>query len=184
MVIEEPIVGKHVILRSVECSDAEFVLKLRLDENIRKFISPTENNTEKQVEWIAKQREREGDYYFLYTDTEGNKLGVISVYNVSGGIGETGRQMSLGGSVHNMEAEYLMMCFAFESLKLEKVVSTCYLMNKKAISKARKLGIKLDKIVEVNGEDSYYAEIASDDFYCTWKVRMESYLAKVENLKL
>nr|WP_306448964.1 GNAT family N-acetyltransferase [Odoribacter splanchnicus] len=184
MIIEKPIIGKHVIMRSVECGDAEFILKLRLDESIRKFISPTENNVEKQIQWIQEQREREGDYYFLYTDLNGENLGVISVYNVKDGTGETGRQMSFGGSIHNMEAEYLLMCFAFETLKLNKTTSTAYLMNKKAISKARKLGIRLDKIIQVNGKDSYYTEITVADFYCTWKLRMESYLAKVENLEL
>lgn len=184
MIIEKPIIGKHVIMRSVECSDAPFILKLRLDENIRKFISPTENNVEKQEEWIAWQREREGDYYFLYTDRQGEALGVISVYHICDGVGETGRQMSFGGSVYNMEAEYLMMCFAFDTLKLNKVFSTFYVNNKKVISKAKKLGIRLDKVIPVNGLDSYYVEITADEFYHIWRVRMESYLAKVENLKL
>ena len=184
MVLEKPIVGKHVILRAVECRDAAFILKLRLNENIRKFISPTENNVDKQVEWISRQREKEGDYYFLYTNKQGEDLGVISVYNIKDGTGETGRQMSFGGSIHNMEAEYLMMCFVFETLKLNKIISTVYLTNKKVISKARKLGIRLDKIVQVNGKDSYYTEITAADFYSTWKLRMEFYLAKVENLEL
>lgn len=184
MIIEKPIIGKHVIMRSVQCSDAPFILKLRLDENIRKFISPTENNVEKQIQWIQEQREREGDYYFLYTDLNGERLGVISVYHIQNGVGESGRQMSLGGSVHNMEAEYLMMCFVFEVLKLKKIFFTIYTFNKSVISKNKRLGIVFEKIVQVNNIDSVYGELNSVTFLEKWKPKMETYLKRVENLIL
>lgn len=182
MIYQKNINGTHITMKSVDCDDAEFILRLRLDEKIKPFISPTENSIEKQIDWIKQQKERNGDYYFLYTNKENIPLGVIGVYGIIRGVGETGRQMSFGDSISNMEAEYLLMCFAFETLKLDRVVSTIYKTNKKAISKGRKLGICFDKSVLVNDIDSYYVEVSAKDFRETWKPKMESFLSKVEYL--
>lgn len=180
MILETPIVGKHVKLRSVECDDAQFILDLRLNEAVRPFISPTVNDIEKQKQWIKTQRERLGDYYFLYTDLNDVALGVISIYNIYEQTGELGRQVGLENSLANMEAEYLTMCFAFETLGLREVVGTTYTTNTKIISKSKKLGYVLDKIVKVNGIDSYYLPLKYDVFCEKWKPRMETILSKFD----
>ena len=51
--------------RLVVESDAEFILSLRTDTFLTRFIHSTENNLEKQIEWIRnyKEREKEGREY-------------------------------------------------------------------------------------------------------------------------
>ncbi len=58
--------GLHV--RLVREEDAEFILQLRTDPLLSRFLHATKNNLQKQKEWIRdyKLREAKGeDYYFF-----------------------------------------------------------------------------------------------------------------------
>ena len=48
MIYDNVLKGKFVNLRSVLTSDSEFILKLRLDENLNKHINKVDNDLEKQ----------------------------------------------------------------------------------------------------------------------------------------
>lgn len=57
-------------VRLVTENDAEFILSLRTDEKLSRFIHSTDYDVEKQKQWIRdyKLREQNGtDYYFLYS---------------------------------------------------------------------------------------------------------------------
>lgn len=85
--------GLHV--RFVNENDAEFILKLRTDPKLSRYLHSTENNLEKQKEWIReyKNREKEGtDYYFLY-EYNGQPIGVSRIYNI-----DYSNQRATGGS--------------------------------------------------------------------------------------
>ena len=181
MVLNEFLKGKHVILRPVEEKDAEFILMIRLDERNAPFLGNTPNDIEFQKEWIRNQRERPGDYYFLYEDYDGNSQGVISVYNIHDNQAEVGRQVGLDDSLKNMEAEYLAMKFAFEKLNLEKIIGTTYVTNKRIYSKSKKLGLSVDGIINLNGRDSYLMSLTKSQFLNKWKPTMEFYLNKFDN---
>ena len=59
--------GLHA--RFVIESDAEFILSLRTNPMLSRFLHSTDNDVEKQKIWIRnyKERERNGtDYYFIY----------------------------------------------------------------------------------------------------------------------
>lgn len=61
--------GLHV--RFVNENDAEFIVKLRTNPKLCRFIHSTDDNVEKQKVWIRnyKLREKDGlDYYFIYFD--------------------------------------------------------------------------------------------------------------------
>ena len=54
--------------RLVEEQDAAFILSLRTDPKLSRFLHPTENDEEKQRAYIRgyKEREKQGkDYYFI-----------------------------------------------------------------------------------------------------------------------
>lgn len=76
------------LLKSVELSDAEFILSLRQDQRLNKHISPTLNDLEIQIEWLNSYFERnrkEEEYYFLIIDTDDNQpVGTVRVYNIEG----------------------------------------------------------------------------------------------------
>lgn len=80
----EPIQRYGVTLRLVEVDDAEFILKLRTDPKLNRFISYTSPELNDQVKWIQNYKEKEKqelELYFIAMDTEGNKFGTIRLYN-------------------------------------------------------------------------------------------------------
>jgi UDP-2-acetamido-3-amino-2,3-dideoxy-glucuronate N-acetyltransferase len=73
-----------ITLRLVEEDDAEFILRLRTDSGLNKFISYTSPEIADQIKWIQyyKMRELEGlEYYYIAQDQLGNKYGTIRLYN-------------------------------------------------------------------------------------------------------
>ena len=71
-------------VRLVLEDDAEFINDLRQDLKLSRFISPTEDNVDKQKEWIRnyKHRERAGeDNYFIYYHN-GKPIGVNRIYDI------------------------------------------------------------------------------------------------------
>lgn len=71
-------------VRLVNERDADFILKLRVNSKLSRYIHFTENNLDKQIEWIRsyKLREAEGkEYYFIYS-VAGKYIGVNRLYDI------------------------------------------------------------------------------------------------------
>lgn len=179
MIIEEIISGKYINMRSVEESDAEFILKLRLDSYNSQFINKTENNIEKQIEWIKNQRSRPDDYYFLFTDKKGNKAGVISIYNIEETRAESGRFISFGDSLQNMEAVLLHYDFAYNKLNKKLIHFTVSKNNKKVANMWKRLGIPIVGEKNVNGIESYYFELTNENYEKIFKPNIVSIFSKL-----
>lgn len=80
-------------VRLVREEDAAFIVKLRTNKRLSRFIHETDDDIEKQKEWIRKykQRETEGkDYYFIYFSGV-RPVGVNRIYNIT-------EESSTGGS--------------------------------------------------------------------------------------
>ena len=58
------IYGNNIDLRPVEIDDAEFILSLRIDPKLNQYLSPVENDLEKQREWIKNYRLYSRDLYY------------------------------------------------------------------------------------------------------------------------
>lgn len=72
-------------VRFVTESDAEFILKLRTDKTLSKYLHPVSPDIEAQRFWIScyKKRQEKGlDYYFIFIKN-GQKLGLERIYDVS-----------------------------------------------------------------------------------------------------
>lgn len=123
MVYNDVLEGKYVNLRSVEEKDAAFTLSLRQDPILTKYLPKLDITIEQQISWIRKQRNQEGDYYFVVENKKGEKIGVIGVYDVNGDCAETGRIAMIGNAFESIEAQLLSFDFAFDILKLEKTVN-------------------------------------------------------------
>lgn len=132
--------GKKVDLRMVEENDAEFILSLRLDPNLNKFISPTKNSVEEQINWIRRQKLIQDDYYFIIQQKDKTPLGTISLYNIKETVGEFGRWISKGNQVENLESAVLIHKFAFEELKLKEVITLTVSSNQKVLSFHKSFG--------------------------------------------
>jgi RimJ/RimL family protein N-acetyltransferase len=71
--------------RFVEVCDAEFVLSLRMDDKLGRFLSATNNDINRQQEWIKQYKQREAaneEFYFLFEAFDETKYGVSRIYNI------------------------------------------------------------------------------------------------------
>ncbi len=131
--IVKPIVGKYVILKSPTVEDAEFTLKLRQDPQICKYLPCINSTVEKQKEWIDNNRKKEDDYFFVVWTISGNRIGTISVYDITENSGEGGRLALIGTVEENVEATLLLYDFCFNNLQLKSVTGYVMSENKRAI---------------------------------------------------
>lgn len=81
-----------ITLRLVEQQDAEFIVRLRTDEKLARFLSATSNDVEAQKEWIRQYKEREKkeqEYYFI-ASYQGVIYGTTRIYNIEPDCFEVG----------------------------------------------------------------------------------------------
>jgi len=77
---------KHIYLRLIQEEDVDFLLSLRLNQQLSKYLNPIDDNKQKQLDWLKgyKQRETNGtDYYFVIVDKDIGDIGLIRVYNIN-----------------------------------------------------------------------------------------------------
>lgn len=149
MKAKQIIKGKFINLRPVEISDAEFILRLRLDENLSKFVNKVSSDVELQKKWIANQISRENDYYFIIEDKFSIMLGTISLYNIDCTSGEFGRWISIGSAIQNIESVILLHNFGFYDLNLELIHSNTVVENLRVISFHKSFGATLTDIITI-----------------------------------
>ena len=138
--ITDPIVGKYVILKIAELSDAEFTLRLRNDPKLTKYIPKIQNTVEQQRAWIQSSRERNDEYFFVVWTVDGERIGTISVFNIHGTVAEGGRLVLIGTGAENFEASMLLSDFCFDVLGLSKITGFILPENKRSIRFNKKLG--------------------------------------------
>ena len=79
--------SKSIRLRLIESADAEFILKLRVDERYNQFLSAVTPNIEMQREWIASYKNDEHkklQYYFIIERNDGTPCGTVRLYDFKG----------------------------------------------------------------------------------------------------
>lgn len=141
MAVTEPIEGRYVDLRSCTEDDAEFTRDIRKDPEFVKFLPAIDNTVEQQKAWIRKQREKDGDYFFVVWDKEGNRIGTISIYDVHGDHAESGRLAIKGeNAFQGIEAQILSFRFAFGTLGLECIDGFIFADNERAIRFNKQFG--------------------------------------------
>lgn len=79
--------GRTVALRLVQCSDADFILKLRGNERKNRHLSISATSVAAQVAWLNayKTREQAGsEFYFIIESLERTRLGTVRLYDIRG----------------------------------------------------------------------------------------------------
>lgn len=140
MVYDGIIEGIGVNFRSVTEDDAEFTYYLRQDKERTKYVHSVTGTIEDQKNWIRRQREREGDYYFLVEDKNGTPIGTVGYYDLEGVNGETGRLVMKGNSAQNCDAIMLIRKFAFEIMGADHIRCTAVKGNKPVVGQLKRLG--------------------------------------------
>lgn len=77
--------SKTIKMRYVEESDAEFILKLRLDERYNQFLSQVNADLESQRNWIKDYKKDESNkkqFYFIIERLDGTPCGTVRVYDL------------------------------------------------------------------------------------------------------
>jgi hypothetical protein len=72
-------------VRLVNEKDAEFILSLRTDQKLSRYLNSTKNDTLTQINWIReyKYRQNKGiEYYFIFLE-DNKPVGLCRIYNVN-----------------------------------------------------------------------------------------------------
>jgi len=131
------LIGKNLTFRYVQEDDAQFILELRLDPRLNKYISKTDSDIRKQIEWIKQyklRQDRKQEYYFIIIENNNNeKIGTTRIYNFSQNRYTSGSLIIKKGSPLNYFVEIYQICtdFAFETLGFTE----CAFANRKANKK-------------------------------------------------
>lgn len=144
MVYDGVIQGKTVRLRSIDEDDAEVTYKMRTDPEKARFVHPVQGTVEDQRKYIKRQRETPGDYLFVIEDLHGNPIGMKGVYNYNKEKNEieTGRFIGYGSQVQNIEAMKLGFDFAFDVLKVDRVVMSALENNDVMLGIQKRFGVE------------------------------------------
>jgi len=160
------LIGRTIRLRLVEEGDAEFILKLRIDERYNQFLSSVSPDLQSQKSWIRtyKLDEKAGkQFYFLIERLDGTLCGTVRVYDLKND------SFSWGSWILNedktrfaaLESAFLVYKFGFEELGYKKSHFEVMKGNDKVISFHTKMGAAM--IAE--DEQSFYFEITNSAVY-------------------
>lgn len=154
--------GLHV--RLVQEADAEFIVKLRTDETLRRYLGQTKNDIAAQRDWIAKykQRETEGtDYYFIYYHNE-KPIGVNRIYNIEEDKATTGSWVCVAdiNPVLSISTMLIVREVFFEELQ---IATNCFTVDKRN-ARVLKLHQMMGATISREDEINYYFTQTNDSF--------------------
>lgn len=134
---DKGISGKNSNLRIANEKDAEFILDLRLNPLLNRFIGPTDPSVENQRRWIENSYNKETDFHFIIEDKAGNRYGTIAIYDADyeNSEAEWGRWVIKPNSpiVCSIESNILAIQFALRILGLKKLKGGANHLNKEVV---------------------------------------------------
>ena len=161
-IIAEKLIGQFVNLKEADIEDAEFILQLRCDEKKSKYLHKTENDIEKQINYLKRYKEKKDEWYFIVLNKAGKKLGTNRIYDLKQDSFTTGSWIMMDGCLSEeiFESDYLVRMYGFEILGFDKTHLDVMKENKKVIAYHKMLGAK----VYDEDEESVYLEIFKKDY--------------------
>jgi len=162
----EPIMKYGVILRLVEIEDAEFILNLRTDPKLNKYISPTSPVLEEQTRWLHKykMREKEGlEYYFVVLDLEGKRYGTIRLYNRGNNCYEIGSWLFAHNSPLGMAVKAHIIGYEL-GFELFNADYCKFEIRKENTAVLRYIEFYKPQIIDTD-ELNYYFHLTKENFY-------------------
>lgn len=137
--------SKTIQIRFVEESDAEFILKLRLDPKYNQFLSSVNSDVQSQKDWIKKYKNDEAakkQFYFIIERNDATPCGTVRIYDLKED------SFCWGSWILNedktryaaLESALLVYQFGFNELGFEKSHFDVRKGNEKVISFHKKMG--------------------------------------------
>ena len=136
--------------------DAEFIVGLRTDPLRARFLHVTSPSIDDQRAWTERYFQREGDWYFVVEDLEGNAQGCVAIYNHNARSrrSEWGRWILRDGSLAALESAALVYEIGFARLGLESMYTHTESANLPVISFHTSMGSTTNGLVTgPEGED-------------------------------
>jgi len=136
--LEIPVFKYGLWFRMVEETDAAFILSLRTDARLARYLSQTENDVARQQEWIRayKVRELKGlEYYFIFEDHNHEPQGVVRLYDFKGKTYNSGSWLVKPGSddFTAIKSDLFISSFALDELGFEQCLFDVRKANKKVV---------------------------------------------------
>jgi RimJ/RimL family protein N-acetyltransferase len=165
----EQIHGLQTGLRAVQQEDAVFLLRLRLDPSLGKYLNATDPSLERQQQWIANQQAAEGDYYFIITDHDGEPVGCVALYRIDDHErdAELGRWICVGSPLNVVESIVLTHDVGFGPLGLRRIYTRTASENVSVVNFHKRFGARLvrdDLFDPVGGVEQTLYEISANDY--------------------
>ena len=154
--------GKLVNIRTVEETDAAFILSLRCDEEKSKFLHPTENNLSKQVQYINTHKSLDNEWYFIITNKQNKPIGTYRIYDLRKDSFCIGSWLMVKGATAGevLEGDFLAKTLGFEKTGFSKFHFDVRKANKKVVKYHLLMGAQ---IVGENEQD-YFFECTKEAF--------------------
>ncbi len=146
-------------------NDSEFILSLRTNERLSKYMHYTDNDIELQRNWMRAYEERRNlgiDYYFIYFFNN-IPFAVNRIYDIENNHGTGGSWICAPGTLPevSMASLILMRDFLFEDLGLEYDLFDVQEGNKQV----RKIHLMLGaKMLGVTGNQENFS-LYKDDYF-------------------
>ena len=151
---------KEFKMRLVQEEDASFILELRSDILLSKYLNPISKNLQDQKNWIKSYKAREQlgtEFYFVYESIEGEKFGLNRLYNMASDTFELGSWIFKRGIPANLaiKADLVARDYAFNKLGFKKCVFEVRKKNKSVIRYHKLFGAQIIREDDIN----YYFEL-------------------------
>jgi len=161
----DPLVFKSLILRCAEEADAEYILGLRLDPLLNRFLSKTDGSLEQQKKWLRDYKLREAartEYYFIIQSLNYEPWGTVRVYDICSGSFSWGSWIIPRGKPPSVAVETTLMIydFAFGVLDCARAHFKVCRENTNVIRFHRRLGARS----LLSDETEEYFELSRDEY--------------------
>ena len=144
---------KNLYLKEVDVNDVNYILKLRTDKYLSKYLNHTPNNKKKQLEWLNeyfKRRKKKDEFYFIFQikkDSFYKSLGFARIIKIDN------RTFHYGGWIlqKNTQPWIALECclsiyeYSFNYLNYKKCLLWINLKNLDVIKYHKSLGAKYVK---------------------------------------
>ena len=170
--------SKNLKIKFVEESDAQFILDLRNNKELGKYLSSTSSSLENQKEWINnyKKREKNGEEYYFKAYNDNSDIGFFRLYNID----NTKKELTFGSFIMKVdrpkyaaiESMILAMEFAFKTLNMDKVLLDVRINNERAKNFYNRFGF-----IKINEDeiDEFY-ELTKENYKVLFEEKYKEFL--------
>jgi RimJ/RimL family protein N-acetyltransferase len=138
-------------LRPVTLEDAPFIVALRTNPHLNRFIHENSGIVKDQVAWLEYYFGRFDDYYFIIEDVDsGESRGTIGLYNLASDSSEAewGRWIIQPLSMAALESAWLIYEVGFSLLQLKRVYCRSISQNTASVSFHDTFGARRTTLLE------------------------------------